>query len=99
MELEAVSGRRSAGVSRVERGSYQAAHVRGAFFGQELFQESWLHRGARSDRIFDYAHFPALNTIPDAAERWFGHTLAVHETIRSEERRVGKECRSRWWPY
>ena len=19
--------------------------------------------------------------------------------IRSEERRVGKECRSRWWPY
>src|SRR5690606_40415453 len=20
-------------------------------------------------------------------------------TLRSEERRVGKECRSRWWPY
>ena len=20
-------------------------------------------------------------------------------TVRSEERRVGKECRSRWWPY
>src|SRR5260221_1546252 len=26
-------------------------------------------------------------------------TLAVFETIRSEERRVGKECRSRWSPY
>src|SRR5256885_12295944 len=25
---------------------------------------------------------------------WLGH-----ETIRSEERRVGKECRSRWSPY
>src|SRR5262245_66019972 len=21
------------------------------------------------------------------------------EVVRSEERRVGKECRSRWWPY
>ena len=26
--------------------------------------------------------------------RWYGHVLR-----RSEERRVGKECRSRWWPY
>ena len=24
---------------------------------------------------------------------------AVHEAYRSEERRVGKECRSRWSPY
>src|SRR5256885_17082147 len=26
---------------------------------------------------------------------------SVHVTgeVRSEERRVGKECRSRWWPY
>src|ERR1043166_7316700 len=22
---------------------------------------------------------------------------AVHDALRSEERRVGKECRSRWW--
>ena len=26
-------------------------------------------------------------------------TLDVYEVIRSEERRVGKECRSRWSPY
>ena len=25
--------------------------------------------------------------------------LAVLATVRSEERRVGKECRSRWSPY
>ena len=25
--------------------------------------------------------------------------LQGHITTRSEERRVGKECRSRWWPY
>ena len=29
-----------------------------------------------------------------AARRQFGNT-----TLRSEERRVGKECRSRWSPY
>src|SRR5688572_33092786 len=28
-------------------------------------------------------------------ERW----MAVEEVCRSEERRVGKECRSRWAPY
>src|SRR2546430_8863031 len=25
--------------------------------------------------------------------------LTLHEDVRSEERRVGKECRSRWSPY
>ena len=32
---------------------------------------------------------------------WDGSTLpqATNETLRSEERRVGKECRSRWSPY
>src|SRR5258708_25796663 len=27
------------------------------------------------------------------------HTLTVAQGLRSEERRVGKECRSRWSPY
>ena len=26
-------------------------------------------------------------------------TTSLQLAIRSEERRVGKECRSRWWPY
>src|SRR2546430_16241735 len=31
---------------------------------------------------------------------WTEHTLTVRASlIRSEERRVGKECRSRWSPY
>src|SRR3989449_8774347 len=28
-----------------------------------------------------------------------GHRVAICEQVRSEERRVGKECRSRWSPY
>src|SRR3712207_6694596 len=34
-------------------------------------------------------------TVGDEADRWFSEFLDV----RSEERRVGKECRSRWSPY
>ena len=28
-----------------------------------------------------------------------GNPLAISRLVRSEERRVGKECRSRWSPY
>ena len=30
---------------------------------------------------------------------WDGMTDQLPEGVRSEERRVGKECRSRWSPY
>ena len=33
------------------------------------------------------------------SRRYFYDWLAIAEPIRSEERRVGKECRSRWSPY
>ena len=32
-------------------------------------------------------------------ESGFGDTLGTALQLRSEERRVGKECRSRWSPY
>src|SRR5690348_18375161 len=31
--------------------------------------------------------------------RYFVHRQRAFNQIRSEERRVGKECRSRWWQY
>ena len=37
--------------------------------------------------------------LPAALERSFWQTLRAFEAERSEERRVGKECRSRWSPY
>ena len=33
------------------------------------------------------------------ADRAEANTMATPESTRSEERRVGKECRSRWSPY
>src|SRR3712207_8606437 len=33
------------------------------------------------------------------AEKAMSHKAGMIETVRSEERRVGKECRSRWSPY
>ena len=43
------------------------------------------------------------HAILDPEVRWFPADEALRETsfekLRSEERRVGKECRSRWSPY
>src|SRR2546427_8155675 len=45
----------------------------------------WRHRGA-------------VRWQPDLARRW--RIVGLHRSpARSEERRVGKECRSRWSPY
>ena len=41
----------------------------------------------------------ALPVLPDAALVSFFIVAVEISTTRSEERRVGKECRSRWSPY
>src|SRR5258705_1830045 len=35
----------------------------------------------------------------EAGQRWFSRRFPAIPSSRSEERRVGKECRSRWSPY
>ena len=35
----------------------------------------------------------------DLSEQMVAETLRTRKSNRSEERRVGKECRSRWSPY
>ena len=46
-----------------------------------------------------------LGVVPQSASKWEAYfkehpdELADAEEARSEERRVGKECRSRWSPY
>ena len=41
----------------------------------------------------------ALETRPDLLEVAFEKDIVIATPTRSEERRVGKECRSRWSPY
>ena len=41
----------------------------------------------------------AKNGDLDIEERTPENAMSLAEEIRSEERRVGKECRSRWSPY
>src|SRR5438874_7177668 len=61
-----------------------------------------LHRyftNAPADTGGDSSKFLAMNL---SMEQQIAETVAVCDLVRghkrSEERRVGKECRSRWWP-
>ena len=47
--------------------------------------------------IHDADRLTALKkvTFDEEAKKW----LSTQDDVRSEERRVGKECRSRWSPY
>ena len=44
-----------------------------------------------------YVIFPIFQSFQISFFEWDG--LGEREYVRSEERRVGKECRSRWSPY
>ena len=45
------------------------------------------------------AAFHRLQFTPDLLPADLIGTMIYQQATRSEERRVGKECRSRWWPY
>ena len=46
------------------------------------------------------AYFPGCEVVRiPVADGGEGTVACFHEACRSEERRVGKECRSRWSPY
>src|SRR5947209_12641328 len=53
-----------------------------------------LRSGSPADRTPGALHNPPLRCPPTAPDN--ARTSPLH---RSEERRVGKECRSRWSPY
>ena len=51
-------------------------------------------------RPYGYAIWENIQRIMDGEFKKTGHeNVAMPALIRSEERRVGKECRSRWSPY
>ena len=55
-----------------------------------------VHRRDMGMVFQSYALFPHLSVFENVA---FGLRLRRVKATRSEERRVGKECRSRWSPY
>src|SRR5437660_8575086 len=70
---------------------------------EPLFRSCWFHGKVRPN------HETNINIIARRTGKDVNsHTvldgiittiMATIQRIRSEERRVGKECRSRWWPY
>ena len=51
------------------------------------------------DSLFSIAYYAAEDGDYNFAIIHYSKALAISPTDRSEERRVGKACRSRWWPY
>ena len=51
------------------------------------------------ERVFHSATKHPANPLIKADKPWEGTAAITGPYVRSEERRVGKECRSRWSPY
>jgi len=65
------------------------AGLAGRFLAAPLHHPSAVLTG-----VAIFANFGASVLVQVTTTRW-----STHRLIRSEERRVGKECRSRWSPY
>ena len=50
-------------------------------------------------RYAELLMYVAPREVREANERWIERIVEKLGVHRSEERRVGKECRSRWSPY
>src|ERR1039458_1778246 len=61
---------------------------------------SAIVKGLRAVSDFDYElQMAQMNYSQAGVETLFMTTNPLYARLRSEERRVGKECRSRWSPY
>src|SRR6266851_3775604 len=65
-----------------------------------------VYRGSADDIRDGFIHFSTSSQVAETAKKhFFGQTglflieVDADALGRSEERRVGKECRSRWSPY
>ena len=79
-------------------------HLYRAMFNQPVAERRW-------PTVLDLLAWLRTTKLKGRAGMWqasaerillamtYGEYGAVLDTQRSEERRVGKECRSRWWPY
>ena len=65
------------------------------FSGESIFQNRYTAMGGSGEIAFA-SSFPGCIKAMEIAP---GKEMIVQKAERSEERRVGKECRSRWSPY
>src|SRR3712207_9255496 len=89
---EAEYARLMASAMRFALHDREIAYVDGAeneIVAQRLTSEEYARQQRR--RIFGSPHTTHLSCVDDE-----GHVVSITATMRSEERRVGKECRSRW---
>ena len=66
-----------------------------------LFIVSYVINNLASGILYDtYVNYLQEVSLPTATSFWAFYGYATFlSAFRSEERRVGKECRSRWSPY
>src|SRR5256886_1338612 len=90
---------------RLDLGEQQLAHERGlrsAVRGRKQILEHRLQGGLvlrRPRRRGLALRRPRRASLDSLATKPIDDAIARHPSERSEERRVGKECRSRWSPY
>src|SRR3712207_3038958 len=65
----------------------------------EAHKEGVVHRDIKPGNVIFDRHARAILTDFGIAKSLEGASLTESSVMRSEERRVGKECRSRWSPY
>ena len=63
---------------------------------QDLGRTGYQSQGFSVSGVMDVRSFKIANLLLDNPEN---EAVLEFTLIRSEERRVGKECRSRWSPY
>ena len=56
-------------------------------------------RGGQKIQHVTIHHMGGIGDTNQCWQWWQTRAASAHYAIRSEERRVGKECRSRWSPY
>ena len=60
--------------------------------------KQWI-KGAIADGVVEALETVVLPRFDEHGERILKQDVSALKSSRSEERRVGKECRSRWSPY
>src|SRR5690606_28785600 len=66
--------------------------------GQYQFYSNYFNTSAANDVTFvSTQSFTAANGFSCTLQYYFGNNYVAVNDFRSEERRVGNGCRSRWW--